>query len=464
MSALCALCSCAPEAKDAAPKAMVHEAEPLLHGKDQLENLCGRHKDDRISDLFCNGKPPEITSLAELRSAIGIYNLMGSGDSAYEGEGFAITGHSTSLSTRSVSAINPRFIYMNAPTDNDPGKFITFSFTRGEQFAEFVVRNRMTSELTFYLAAYKQDCNDSDQGCTPGDLLTPATESDWRSLDMYVEDDLFNTPLDCMVCHQTQGPGTPKILRMQELEPPWNHWFYNLTDGGHSLVEDYLAAKGDEPFAGIAGDEAYQSNPGLLSSSLHFQGSGTQPNAFVSAQIEREVRESAAARGGHQPIDNSVPGESPTWNAIYETAKRGEAIPVPYHDVKVTDRDKLEAMTQAYTDFREGRLAKEELPDIRDIYPDDPKLLANMGFTTEPGLEGKELLVQACSQCHNDRLDQTLSRARFNVNLDGLSQDERDLAAARIMLPPDDPSVMPPVRVRSLSDEAKQNLVDYLRK
>jgi hypothetical protein len=50
------------------------------------------------------------------------------------------------------------------------------------------------------------------------------------------------------------------------------------------------------------------------------------------------------------------------------------------------------------------------------------------------------------------------------VNLDGLSQDERDLAASRIMLPSDDPSVMPPVRVRSLSDEAKQKLVDYLRK
>jgi hypothetical protein len=461
---LCALCSCAPDANDAAPKPMIREAEPLQRGKDQLQSLCGRHKEDRVSDLFCKGDPPEITSLMELLSALGIYSLTGNGNSAYAGEGFALTGHSTSLSTRSVSSINPRFIYMNAPTDNDPGKFITFSFTRGEQFAEFVVRNRTTSELTFYLASFKQECNDSDQGCTPGDLLTPAVESDWRSLDMYVEDDLFNTPLDCMVCHQTEGPGTTKILRMQEFEPPWNHWLYNLTDGGHSLIDDYRAAKGDEAFVGIAGDGVLQSNPGLLSSSLYFQGSGTQPNVFVSAQIEREVRESAAALGGNQPTDNSVPGESPTWNAIYERAKRGEAISVPYHDVKVTDRDKLEMMTQAYKDFREGRLAKEELPDIRDVYPDDPMLLANMGFTTEPGVEGRDLLVQACSQCHNDRLDQTLSRARFNVSLKGISQDERDLAASRIMLAPDDPSVMPPARFRSLSDEAKQNLVDYLRK
>lgn len=459
--ALAALSGCAPNAKDSAPKVMIREAAPLSHGEKQHRALCNLHRQDLVSDLFCADAPPDITSLNELRSALGITDLTGS---SYVGEGFALTGHSTSLSTRSVSSINPRMIYMRAPRDGDTSYFVSVAFTRGEQVAEMVTRNRSTSELTFYLAMFAQDCNDSDQGCTPGDLLTPAIESDWRKLDVYIEDDLVNTPLDCRVCHQADGPGTPKILRMQEFEPPWNHWFFNITDGGHSLVEDYLRAKGDEPFGGVAGQDAYQSNPGLLSSALYFLGSGTQPNAFVSAEIEREVRESAAALGGNQPTDNSVPGESATWNAIYATAKRGDAISVPYHDVKVTDQAKLETMIQAYTDFREGRLAREELPDIRDVYPDDPMLLANMGFTTEPGLKGQDLLRQACAQCHNDRLDQTLSRARFNVNLEGVDSDERELAAARIMLAQDDPSVMPPVRFRSLSDEAKDDLIDYLLK
>jgi len=105
---------------------------------------------------------------------------------------------------------------------------------------------------------------------------------------------------------------------------------------------------------------------------------------------------------------------------------------VPYHDVKVTDPDKLAAMTAAYVDYREGRLAREDLPDIRDIFPDDPMLRARMGLETEPGMSGERSAHEACAQCHNDRLDQTLSRARFNVDLSRLSDDEKARAVARV--------------------------------
>ena len=458
VAALTAWCGCAAGDDDGAPTPAVREPEPLRVGKAQRKALCDRARPDVVSDVFCAGDGPTINSLAELRAALDLITVDGMAE-----EGFALTGHSTSLSARSVSAINPRMVYMR-PAGVRGGEFISMAFTRGEQFAEFVVRNRATDELTFYLAVFTQPCNDAAGGCAPGDLLTEATESDWQGFDVYIEEDLVNTPLDCLVCHQSDGPGTPKILRMQEIDPPWNHWFFNLSDGGHAMIDDYLAAKGEEPFAGLAGDQVYQSNPGLLSSTLYFAGSGKQPNEFVSADIEREVRESAAARGGNQPMDNSVPGESATWNAIYERAKRGEAISVPYHDVKVTDPAKLALMTQAYTDYREGRLAREDLPDIRDVYPDDPTLLARMGFATEPGLEGKDLLLQACAQCHNDRLDQTVSRARFNIDLGSLSREQKELATARIMLPADHPGVMPPARLRTLSAEAKAELIDFLQR
>ena len=57
-----------------------------------------------------------------------------------------------------------------------------------------------------------------------------------------------------------------------------------------------------------------------------------------------------------------------------------------------------------------------------------------MGFTTTPGLRGEEVLVQACSQCHNQRLDQTLSRAGFHVDLDELTHRRAhgQLDAARL--------------------------------
>lgn len=439
-------------AEEPPPPIAPRESEPLATGEAQKRRLCSRGRSDVVLDLFCARKPPSIETLMDLRRALGV-------DRPADEQGFAVTGHSTALSSRGVSAINPRIIFINRPTMDQ--ELVMLAYARGEQFAEVVVRDRNEEELQFYLLSYEQDCNEG--GCTPGDLLTEEAEVGWKNVNVYAEEDLENTPLDCRVCHQTDGPGSPKFLRMQELEAPWNHWFYPFVPGGRALARDYIAAKGNERFAGLTAQELTdRANPGLLTSVLNFNNPVLQPNEYVSAVIEKEVIESAAARGGAQPDDNSVPGESATWRELYETAKRGEAIAVPYHDVKVTDKDKLAAMTAAYVDYSEGRLAREDLPDIREVFPDDEELLARMGFATEPGMTGQEVLLQACGQCHNDRLDQTLSRARFNVDLSKLSRAQKDRAIARIQLPLDHGGVMPPARFRHLSDEAKAELVELL--
>ena len=84
-----------------------------------------------------------------------------------------------------------------------------------------------------------------------GDLLTPAVERDWTEVTPYAEEDVENTVLDCRPCHQPAGPGTPKLLRMQEIATPWTHWFFRSSEGGRALLADYLAAKGDETLAGM---------------------------------------------------------------------------------------------------------------------------------------------------------------------------------------------------------------------
>jgi hypothetical protein len=71
-------------------------------------------------------------------------------------------------------------------------------------------------------------------------------------------------------------------------------------------------------------------------------------------------------------------------------------------------------------------------------------------------------LVQACSMCHNGRLDQSLSRARFRADLDGVSRAERDVAIARLRLPADNPLAMPPPRFRTLTAEARQQAIEAL--
>lgn len=456
------LAACAAQPPEPEPQAEPYARWPeplalLPHGPEQTARVCERSGDDLVRDAFCAPEPAEITSLVELREAFGL-DLSSVGGI----NGIAVTAHSTSLSARSVSAINPRVIVVQL--ESPPAELVAIAFARGEQFSEIVVRDRSDGELRFYLVGFRQACNAEDHGCTPGDLLTPAIERNWREVTLFAEPDLANTVLDCAVCHQPDGPGTPKLIRMQELETPWTHWFFRSSEGGRALIADYLAARGDEPYAGMTAEQIENAHPGNLSMLAIFAGITEQPNQFDSLPIETEVQKSAAELGGAQPADNSVPGESATWRALYRRAKRGEAIAVPYHNVKVTDPDKLARMTAAYQAYRADELTRDELPDLRDVYPDDPQRLAEMGVMTEPDASGETVLLQACGQCHNDRLDQTLSRANFHADLEGMSRAAKDAAIARLELPVSDPRAMPPALLRTLTPEARRRAIEALRR
>lgn len=436
--------------------------EELPQGEEQTARVCESGAEDVVRRVFCGPDRQEINSLHDLQVAFGLDPSVLGGYS-----GSALTGHSTSLAKRSVSAINPRVIMFRMLVNlldegRGPIEFVTLAFNRGEQFAEIAIMNGQR-EYHFYVVKFKQACNERPEGCLPGELLTEAIEHDWRDVTLYDEKALQNTVLDCATCHQPDGPGTPKILRMQEFDDPWTHWFFNSTPGGRALVADYTAAKGDESIAGLPREDIGGVSPGGLETIVggrdHYQ-----PNQFESELIEKEIMESAALEGGNQPVDNSIPGTSPTWRIAYEASKRGEFIPTPYHNVKVTDPDKLARVTEAYQAYRRGELPLEELPDLRDVFPDDHARLAEMGISTEPGLSGEEVLIQACSQCHNERLNPEQSRARFRADLQGMSRDEKDVAIQRLMLPPNNVHAMPPARLRVLSKEARERAIEALRK
>jgi hypothetical protein len=441
---------------DAAPAVFLRVPDPaanLPHGDEQLARLCANGQDDVVADVFCGERRPRVTSLAELLA------LLHLDPNVYIGaRGFAITGHSTSLSKRSVSAINPRVIFVRLESATDP--LLGLAFTRGEPLVELVTRSRKSQEVQFYALNFTLPCSAGGRECAPGELLTPAIERDWQSWDLYHEEDLKNTAIDCRTCHQPSGPGTSKLLRMQELETPWTHWFDEQTRGGRALLADYYALHGDEPYAGIAASAIMQARGGLAAAFVRTAGSALQPNEFVSKLIEGEVERGAP----EQPDNNQVRGQSETWQAVYQAALRAEAIPVPYHDVKITDPNKLRAMQRAYAEYRAGRLAQRALPDIRDVLPDDPVVLAEMGFALDERLEDRALLTAACGLCHNGRLDQTLSRARFHTDLERLSAEEKETAIARLNLAEDDPLAMPPRRIHALSETARARLIALLRR
>jgi mono/diheme cytochrome c family protein len=128
------------------------------------------------------------------------------------------------------------------------------------------------------------------------------------------------------------------------------------------------------------------------------------------------------------------------------------------------DPAKLARASEAYRAFRAGEIEPAALPDLRDVFPEDEALLAEMGVMTTPGASGEAVLLEACSLCHNPRLEQSLSRARFRADLVGLDRAEKDLAVQRLQLPPEHPAAMPPARLRTLSPTARARAIEALRR
>jgi cytochrome c553 len=427
----------------------------LKQGIDQLGALCARGHQDSVARGICAAKTPSVTSLVDLQHVIGLF------DGAQPPQ-FALLGHSTSLIAREISAINPRAIVFTAPSAapttqqndgtfvQDPG-FVIQAFARGDQFVELAAHDAQKDELNFYLVRFTHKCNESKAGCAPGDLLTPSVESGWRTVTVYDDEDLKNTVFDCRACHQSDGPGTRKILRMQERRSPWTHWFRNNKNepGGVALLQDFQAAHGtDEDYAGIPADliSTPRSDPLVFEALVDNNSLSPQPNEFNGSRIEREM-----AQGG----------QSPTWSQLYQNYLSGQDIPVPYHDIRVTDPTKLSAMTDAYRAALAGQKPVASLPDIRNVLDDNG--LADMGFRPQPGSTGQSILVQMCTRCHNDRLDPSLSRAHFDVTqLATMSAGQKMQAINRLQMPKDSPLVMPPVRAAELSADEIQAAVQAL--
>ena len=436
----------------------------LPDGELQFKAMCARPGNDKIRQTFCVPTRPTIKSLVELQAAIGLKfvnpalvarNQNGTGGNP----GFVVSGHSSSLVGRFTSAINPRAVIFTPPNGNNPVPNITvMGFVRGEQFAEVVSADATTNVLSFFLVKFEQACNATEKGCAVGELLTPAVEKDWTKVTIYEDTDLENTVFDCKQCHQPGGPTTPKMLRMQELQNPWTHFMRDNTPGGISLIADFHAAHGTtEDYAGIPAAVIGGSDPARLENLVRGQGFGTQPNEFPTKTIEGQVVTTSAL----QPQDNSVAGVSAAWQTAYNMYVTGQTIAPPYHDVKVTDKTKLATMTAAYSAFRAGTTPAKDLTDIRAVLADDH--LREMGFGVKPGLDANGILVNACTQCHNSKLNQTISRAKFNVDLTKMSREEKDVAIERLKLPHADPKRMPPERFRDLSEAEIQSLVTLLK-
>jgi len=412
----------------------------------QLEVLCARGRDDAVTAAFCGGSPPTIAGLTDLQRVLDLEF----GDGARPS--FALTGHSSSLVARHVSPINPRAVIFKFADQRVDDAVVAMGYARGDNTVELAVTpagGQQAGVIHFYLLRYEQGCTDSEAGCTFADTLTPTTETGWTKWSLYDDVDLDNSVLDCRQCHQPQGLGTRSIFRMQELPNPWTHWFAGFTDGGRLLYQDYRGAHGGDGYAGIPGNILGAGSPilvdNLVKETLSEEIDGEVVPIFESRLIEAELADT---------------GTSPTWQALYDRAVAGEIIPPPFQDIEVTDPDKLRSMSAAYAAFVAGSRA--DLPDIRDVFRDDA--LAGMSFVPAAGLDARGILKHACAQCHNGKLDPTISRAKFNAfDVDALSGEQRQAIIERLTLPPESRFRMPPAQFRDLPPAELETVLQFLR-
>jgi hypothetical protein len=425
---------------------------------------------DRITNRFCQDKKggvvPTPRSLKELLVVLGLdFKDPAGGNGVGGNPGFAILGHSSALTARKVSAITPTaFVFSPLlASGKPPTDYLFLAFDPGESFLEVASFSPADQAVNFYLVLFDKDCAKTATGCGPNDLLTPNQVTGWSNLRVYESTtSLNNTIADCRQCHIGNGRDVPDtgdklILRMQEIEAPFTHWFSAKTAGGQALLADFHAAHGTaEDYGPIPAALVDKSDPELMGKFIAAAGFASQPNVFHSAAIEAEVGQAAP----RQPAANVPSGWSATWKAAYDAGASGQFIAAPYHDVKVTDPDKLARATALYRAVLRGGALTE---DIREVFLDGA--LADLGFAPQPGLTGRALLAQQCQQCHHARLDPTISRDQFLVDqLDKMSRAEKDLAIERLGMPTTTRLTMPPPLFHTITARERALMIEELRK
>jgi hypothetical protein len=413
----------------------------------QYRALCATPRGDAFFQSLCTTPRPVITDFAGLLRVAKLD----------QSRAFALTGNSTSLVKSAVSSINPRVIVfprVDEKREKAP-EMTAIGFVRGEPFVEVVSRDLTSGDYNFYLFTFERQCDYAPGGCDLASLLTEEIEHGWTAFSVYAEEDIENTSLDCRSCHQPQGYGTKKILRMQELESPWLHWFpqrfVQRTESDRLLTAQFLEAHGsDSQYGGVpiatiqnAVDEG---SGAQLEALLAAEGQSAQPNAF-DPRIEAEAKA----------------GSSPTWEKQFALALAGEAIPVPYPLADVTDPALRSARAKSYLDVVTGAAPRESLLDVRGLFSEDAK--QKLGLVPPPGADGRTVLTQVCSRCHDGRENPGITRAAFNVkNLDGMSRDEKNTAIERLQQPESSALRMPPWRAATLPPAELAAAIQELQK
>ncbi len=405
--------------------------EGLLAGDAQRQSLCSRGNADRLTKWWCAEPRPTVTKLEDVLIGLNLKNPANLGAMR-----FAISGHSSSLVTRKTSVLNPRAIIFNPANANAPD-YIALGFVRGDGFAEIAAKDPVKNDLNFFVIRFKKAC---DPECGNAMRFGPDAERDWVSVDIYGDQDLKNTVLDCLQCHQPGGVTARRMLRMQELQDPWTHWFRDNRPSV-ALLDQFQAAHPNEDYAGIPANLIRNSDPADLEDFVRGGGFDAQPNEFPTDTIATQLQQNP----------NQVP---PAWMAIYQHSLAGAQIAVPFYEISPYDPAKVLSASEAYKGVViDKTMPDSALPELNELFREDA--LGYLSFRAGDMLAtSKEVVQHRCGTCHNGTFP-GISRNNFDINQypDGLSPEMKAKILQRIAMPKSSRLRMPPLFFSELTPD-----------
>ena len=439
-------------------------------GPSQTRRVCESGANDRVISSLCRQPAPVIDSLTSLYEVLG---LVGEKERLV-----AATTHSLGLSSRYVSAANPRMFVFTNNIEYQPlprEKLAVVSFARGEQLVELVALDSATYDWNFYLLSFNQACN--AVGCTPEQLLTERVEHDWTEFTLYSDRNLVDTPLDCLSCHLPYGAGTHKLLLMRQLPDPWLHWgdfrgvneTADCSQDGPKLPEPgrhvpgegldvLLALEGKEGrYGGIPVSELSASLSGRLMSDFYVDARlaiNDSPYGGDYPQLEHEFD---SARILCELLDSNV---STRWQS-YRDELAALGLPVPAPAVDIMDPAKREQILADRAGFLAGFAGQRAFDAASSLLA--PEVLSQVGIVPREQDSAPEILRQMCVRCHGGDTPPHLRRAGFDATkLDRFTPATAREIKARLRLPRHSPSIMPPLRSGELPPWARERVMSYI--
>ena len=219
---------------------------------------------------------------------------------------------------------------------------VVTALSRGDQAVELAANDPSSGTLNFYLFVFQQACNDT---CSALDLLSERIEQDWIGWTLYGQQDLDDTPLGCLSCHQPGGPLTPARLLMRDLRDPWFRWFVpagmdaDCPNGERpintlpDLRAMFSAAHAAESrYGGITLDALQHADGHILFALL---------GIYARLQNETTLQEPFAMDTQGTLTEWSCHAKTDLWRQ-YQAPQRRKGLPVPYYGF-----DKLDAKEAA---------------------------------------------------------------------------------------------------------------------